>query len=84
MRPAPKLDAAQRRQDLADHLQMVKTDTLCAALRGEIDVEQLLREELAGRGVDGSGQWIGFKAATELHSAGQRKKAPEEALKSTA
>ena len=43
--------------------QMIHTDLLCKAARGEIDLQQLAKDELASRGLDWSGKWVGFARA---------------------
>lgn len=43
------------------------TQLLTEALKGDFDVNYLIRRELANRGFDGEGKWIGFKQAKELH-----------------
>lgn len=45
---------------------LTHTDLLCAIVNGEIDPVQLAREQLASRGLDHSGKWIGFDAAEKL------------------
>ena len=45
---------------------MIKTGLLVAAVRGEIDVQDLVKKELANRGLDWSGKWIGFAEAKSL------------------
>ena len=42
------------------------TSLLVAAVRGEIDVQDLVKQELANRGLDWSGKWIGFAEAKSL------------------
>ena len=44
-------------------LQTLITDMLIAAATGLIDLNQLARAELANRGVNADGKWIGFDAA---------------------
>ena len=44
-------------------LQGASTALLAAVARGEIDLNALALEELAGRGLDAGGQWVGFAAA---------------------
>lgn len=41
----------------------IDTDLLAAAVRGEIDLLNLAKIELANRGVDASGTWVGFANA---------------------
>ncbi|WP_414616590.1 hypothetical protein [Stenotrophomonas muris] len=50
-------------QDLAEQLQVLDTRFLLAILHGDVDVGRLARRELASRGVDGSGRWVGFAEA---------------------
>lgn len=46
------------------------TSLLAAAARGEIDFNALAREELASRGLDLQGKWVGFEAARATYSRG--------------
>lgn len=48
-------------------LQTALTKVLAAAARGEIDLNRLAREELANRGLDSQGQWVGFTQARVAH-----------------
>lgn len=48
-------------------LQGAHTKLLLAAAAGKIDLNHLAREELANRGLDCSGRWVGFKAAADIH-----------------
>lgn len=43
------------------------TDLLVAATKGEIDLNQLVAKELAGRGLDKDGKWVGFAKAEVIH-----------------
>jgi hypothetical protein len=43
------------------------TQLLTEALTGEFDIHFLVRRELANRGLDQDGKWIGFDKAKELH-----------------
>lgn len=45
-------------------IQLLSRDFLCAVAKGEVDVKALLEYELAQRGYDADGQWIGFSART--------------------
>ena len=47
-------------------IQLADTAVLAAIARGEIDLNRIAREELAGRGLDHSGKWIGFPEANRL------------------
>lgn len=50
-------------RDLAEQLQALDTRFLLAILHGDVDVGLLVRRELASRGVDGAGRWVGFAEA---------------------
>jgi hypothetical protein len=43
------------------------TQLLCEALRGNYDIIYLIRKELANRGVDKEGKWVGFDKAGKIH-----------------
>ena len=43
------------------------TKLLSAAAKGEIDLNQLAQFELANRGLDLDGKWVGFVAAANAH-----------------
>jgi len=40
---------------------------LVEALRGDFDLKYMIRRELANRGLDQNGKWVGFDKAKELH-----------------
>jgi hypothetical protein len=46
---------------------MTATQLLTEALNGEVDIEYMVRRELANRGLDKEGKWVGFQQARELH-----------------
>ncbi|MGP8216767.1 MAG: hypothetical protein ACLQQ4_14475 [Bacteroidia bacterium] len=46
---------------------MTATQLLTEALKGEFDITYLIRRELANRGLDKEGKWIGFDKSKELH-----------------
>ncbi len=48
------------------YLQTIPTQLLAAAARGEVNLNELARAVLAGRGVDANGQWVGFEASARL------------------
>ena len=50
------------------------TDLLLAIAGGLIDPVQLARRELANRGLDANGRWIGFAAAERLHLGDQEER----------
>ena len=49
-------------------MQSALTEVLAAAARGEIDLNRLAREELASRGLDDHGVWVGFPRAKQIHN----------------
>ena len=49
-------------------IQTALTKVLAAAARGEIDLNRLAREELAARGLDQNGVWVGFDKAAKIHN----------------
>lgn len=58
-------------KDSADEnvLQTSSTKLLLMAARGEIDLNLLARLELANRGLDADGKWVGFDKAAAIHGA---------------
>ena len=48
-------------------LQTAGTDLLVRSARGQLDLNLLARCELANRGLDAAGKWVGFKQAEKLH-----------------
>lgn len=51
---------------LDKHLQTIPTCVLLQIANGELDAIQAIRAELAARGTDQNGRWIGFPAAETL------------------
>ena len=49
-------------------IQIAMTQVLAAVARGELDLNLLAREELAARGLDDKGVWVGFGRAKEIHN----------------
>jgi hypothetical protein len=49
-------------------IQIALTKVLAAVARGELDLNRLAREELAARGLDDKGVWVGFDRAKQIHS----------------
>lgn len=47
-------------------IQVLPISVLVAAATQQLDLNALAREELASRGLDVSGKWIGFKKASAL------------------
>ncbi len=60
------LPAPARAQNLAGVLQVLSDVQLVGVLSGGIDFEACLRKELADRGLDLNGQWVGFPEAEAL------------------
>lgn len=48
-------------------IQMAPTRLLAAAAQGLLDLNHLARVELASRGLDRDGVWVGFARAREIH-----------------
>ena len=48
-------------------IQTAPTALLAAAARGELDLNRLARVELASRGLDRDGVWVGFERARAIH-----------------
>ena len=53
--------------DEVGFIQIALTKVLAAAARGELDLNLLAREELASRGLDTQGEWVGFDRALQIH-----------------
>jgi len=47
-------------------IEIALTKVLSAAARGELDLNLLAREELASRGLDTQGAWVGFDRARQI------------------
>jgi hypothetical protein len=54
--------------DEVGFIQIAMTKVLAAVARGELDLNRLAKEELAARGLDDKGVWIGFDRAKTLHN----------------
>lgn len=48
-------------------IQTAAANILAAVARGEIDLNRIAREEMAARGLDQQGKWVGFDKAREIH-----------------
>ena len=46
-------------------IQLLNNDVLTAVARGDLDLNQIALNHLAGRGLDENGAWIGFEKAKE-------------------
>lgn len=51
----------------ASIFRMTNHKLLAKTLRGEIDLNQLAREQLANLGLDADGNWVGLKEAAKIH-----------------
>lgn len=54
--------------DEVGFIQIALTKVLAAAARSELDLNRLAREELASRGLDDQGVWVGFDRAKQIHN----------------
>ena len=57
--------------DQLSFLQTLDTALLLAIAKGKINVQTMARDELAARGVDKKGAWVGFDKAAFIHWVGQ-------------
>lgn len=46
---------------------LTNSKVLAEALRGDFDIIYLVRKELANRGLDSTGKWVGFDQAAKIH-----------------
>ncbi len=53
--------------DETGFIQIAAIKVLAAVARGELDLNRLAKEELAARGLNDRGNWIGFDAAKKHH-----------------
>ncbi len=62
-------DFASRPDDVNPKYIFTQTATalLVEALRGDFDLKALIRQELANRGQDDKGNWVGFEQAAKVH-----------------
>ena len=54
--------------DETGFIQIAAIKVLAAVARGELDLNRLAKEELAARGLNDQGNWIGFDAAKKHHN----------------
>lgn len=45
------------------------TELLIKIANGEIDAQKLAAQQLASRGLDAAGEWVGFDTAAKIHNA---------------
>ena len=50
-------------------IQLALNKVLVAVANGELDLNNLARKELANRGLDKQGNWVGFAQAAQIHNA---------------
>ena len=50
-------------------IQLALNKVLVAVANGELDLNNLARKELANRGLDKQGNWVGFAQANQIHNA---------------
>lgn len=62
--------------DEIEFIQSATVRALVAAARGELDLNLLAREELAARGLDENGVWVGFERARRIARAAKIKAPP--------
>ncbi len=55
-------------------LRGVDTKILAAVIAGEIDLNELANKEMANRGLNARGEWVGFDRAVELRDARTRRR----------
>lgn len=48
---------------IAEHLQSIPAELLAAVAQGRVDLNKLAAAELAARGLNSAGKWVGFDAA---------------------
>lgn len=68
---SPKQDAGAGgfTADDVGFLQTASSKVMGASARGEIDLNRLARKELASRGMDTDGKWVGFQRASEIDAS---------------
>lgn len=50
-------------------IQLALNKVLIAVANGELDLNNQACKELANRGLDKQGQWVGFDKANQIHNA---------------
>lgn len=63
--------------DEIEFIQSAPVRALVSAARGELDLNLIAREELAVRGLDENGVWIGFERARLIAKATKNRSPPE-------
>jgi hypothetical protein len=62
-----RFDGRQDELDPRYLFSLTHSQLLVEALKGEFDIRYMVRRELANRGLDNEGKWIGFDKAKKLH-----------------
>lgn len=65
IRTATKINFTDEQSDEFGGIQILSDATLAKVARGEIDLNQIAINYLAGRGMDENGKCIGFEAAKQ-------------------
>ena len=55
---------------------LTSTEHLASIVKGKIDPVHLAKKELANRGLDSDGKWVGFEKAHDHHFGGDKKHSP--------
>lgn len=71
MTMAYQVNQAQIETDDLGFIQTATNRILVAVARGELDLNRLALVELASRGLDRDGVWVGFEQAREIHGFGR-------------
>lgn len=61
--------AASFTLDELGFIKLALNKVLVAVANGELDLNNLARKELANRGLDKQGKWVGFDKANQIHNA---------------
>ncbi len=65
-----KYSSGKLSQDELGFIRSASTVVLAAVVKGDIDLNLIAREELAARGMDRNGNWVGFDRAREQLGTG--------------
>ena len=66
----PKAHGTNDTIDELDFLQIADATILAAVARGQLDLNAVARRELANRGLDQHGTWVGFAKAAQIAEKG--------------
>ena len=55
------MDKDKLGREITEFFQMAPLEIIIAAARGEVDLNEFARQQLANRGLNEQGAWIGFK-----------------------